>query len=191
MKKSASLYIFQFISVIYVLFLSFSCNGQIQEKTEEHPKKEVQEKPITRLDTISIPVEILRVIDGDTAEIIYHDFFLHIRLADIDAPETRGSQPFGKAAGRFLRKHIEGKEVILKAQRKLDGFGRILGTLYLKDGTNMNKELVKNGYAWHYKQYSKDDSYAELEKKAKAEKKGLWQNPDPIAPWKWRKGERP
>lgn len=166
-------------------WISFSGYGQHSTREKDPP-----EKSMSRLDTISIPIKILRVIDGDTAEFVYHDLFLKIRLADIDAPETRGSQPFGRAAGRYLRKRIEGKEVLLKGQRRLDGFGRYLGTIYLKDGTNINKEMVEKGYAWHYKKYSKDPSFDLLEKEAKARKYGLWQDLHPIAPWDYRKGKQ-
>lgn len=177
---------FRFIGLfLMTLFFNFSVYGQVSETV----KKEADQS-MSRLDTITLPVKILRVVDGDTAEFIYHELFLKIRLADIDAPETRGGQPFGRAAGRYLRKRMEGKEVILKGQRRLDGFGRYLGTIYLKDGTNINKEMVEKGYAWHFKKYSRDDSFGILEREARRHKRGLWQDKNPIAPWDYRKGKR-
>src|SRR5699024_8407010 len=147
-------------------------------------------KSITRLDSIAVPVKIVRVKDGDTAEILYHDFFMNIRFAHIDAPETRGNQPYGRAAGRHLRKQIEGKKVILVSERRLNGsFGRILGTLYNEDGLNINKEMIAPGYAWFTPEYSKDQSYAELEKCARKHKLGLWKEKNPIPPGNGEKGE--
>lgn len=187
------------IIYLFLLLFCFSCKTQlpsneVSQSTSKLSTKEIsaqsRENSPSRLDTISFEVEILRVIDGDTAEMLYGDLFLKIRLAHIDAPETRGSQAYGRASGRFLRKRIVGKTVILKGQRKLDGFGRFLATIYTKDGVNVNKELVEEGLAWHYKQYSKDESYTDLQKRAKTEKRGLWQDPNPIAPWEFRKGER-
>jgi micrococcal nuclease len=40
--------------------------------------------------------------------------------------------------------------------------------------------------AWHYKRFSKDEEYAELEIKAKQKKIGLWIDPNPIDPGVWR-----
>lgn len=182
------LYILVLFGFILLLFFTplHAQNTGVEPPQNKHTTEQ-HEKPITRLDTVRFEVEILRVIDGDTAEILYGDLFLRVRLAHIDAPETRGGQPFGKAAGRFLRKRIEGKKVTLKGQRKLDGFGRFLATIYDEKGININKELVNKGFAWHYKQYSDDLSYDKLEQEARKNKRGLWQEPNPVAPWVFRK----
>jgi endonuclease YncB( thermonuclease family) len=37
-----------------------------------------------------------------------------------------------------------------------------------------NLQQIKNGYAWVYKQYSKNQTYYKEEQKAKELKKGLW-----------------
>ena len=48
---------------------------------------------------------------------------------------------------------------------------------------SVNEQLVANGWAWHYKQYSTDAKLAQLEKSAKAGGKGLWADPNPLPPW--------
>src|SRR5262249_27668736 len=53
----------------------------------------------------------------------------------------------------------------------------------------INKELVEEGFAWHYVQYSKDKELAKAEKAAKERMKGLWADPSPIPPWDFRKGK--
>jgi hypothetical protein len=56
--------------------------------------------------------------------------------------------------------------------------------------------LVAAGMAWHFKRYAREQSpedraaYAAAEVQARAERRGLWQEPDPIAPWAWRTGQR-
>jgi len=160
----------------------------IENLLKQHDQSD---KPITRLDTIVSVVKVVNVKDGDTAEILYHDLFLNVRFDHIDAPELRGSQAFSKAARRHLIKLIENKEVYLVSERRLNGgFGRVLGTFYTKDGLNVNKEMVAKGYAWHYKKYSKDQSYARIEKCARKHQLGLWKDERTIAPWNWRKGKR-
>ena len=53
-----------------------------------------------------------------------------------------------------------------------DRYKRYLATCY-KDKTNLNKWMVRNGYAIAYKRYSKD--YVRDEEFAKKNKLGLWQ----------------
>lgn len=148
--------------------------------------------PTTRLDTVLTKVKVVKVKDGDTAEILYGDFYINVRFDHIDAPEIRGGQAYAKASRKFLIKLIEGKTVYLLSQRTMKGgFGRILGVFYTKDGLNVNKALVAQGFAWHYTKYSKNEDYANLENCARQHKVGLWKEPHPITPWEWRKGKRP
>ncbi len=64
-----------------------------------------------------------------------------------------------------------------------DRYGRIIGEVILPNGESLNRLLISQGYAWHYKKYSKDASLAELENQAQGDKVGLWQDKNPIAPW--------
>ncbi|WP_332018573.1 thermonuclease family protein, partial [Kaistella sp.] len=72
---------------------------------------------------------------------------------------------------------------------KKDRNGRWIGEIFYNN-QNLNKELVRNGLAWHYKRYSKSANYADLETAARKKKVGLWRDKDPIAPWNWRKSKR-
>jgi len=53
----------------------------------------------------------------------------------------------------------------------------------------INQEMVKRGMAWHFKKYSSDPLYAQLEIRARANKIGLWKLPHPVPPWEWRKSK--
>jgi endonuclease YncB( thermonuclease family) len=58
----------------------------------------------------------------------------------------------------------------------------------LSDGTNVNHELVKDGWCWWYRKYAPENTELEsLEKDAREAKKGLWADPQPVPPWEWRK----
>jgi hypothetical protein len=46
--------------------------------------------------------------------------------------------------------------------------------------------MVEDGWAWHFKKYSKDQNLAKLEVIARSAKKGLWADPSPLAPWNYR-----
>jgi len=63
--------------------------------------------------------------------------------------------------------------------------------LHITDGDiDLNKELLKAGLAWHYKQYSRDPELQKLENQARMKKIGLWSEPDSVAPWGWRRQKR-
>jgi micrococcal nuclease len=82
---------------------------------------------------------------------------------------------------------VFGKEVILQTHGR-DKSGRILADVLLPDGTHFNRTLVKNGWCWWYRKYAPGDTVLEgLEKDARGARKGLWDDPQPVPPWEWRK----
>ena len=109
-----------------------------------------------------------------------------IRLHGIDAPEK--SQAFGQKAKQYLSSLVFGKDVIVKV-RDTDRYGRTVGKVFI-DGRDINLEMLKAGYAWHYKHYDKSPDYAAAESEARAAKRGLWSDPHPINPYDFRKTKR-
>ena len=128
--------------------------------------------------------KVIKIKDGDTVGILMNGKEETVRLAHIDCPEKM--QPFGNNAKNFISKLCFGKYVKLSGTLARDRNERIVAELFLTNGININKELVKNGLAWHYKKYSADKSYAKLEMNARKRKAGLWQDKSPIEPWNWR-----
>jgi endonuclease YncB( thermonuclease family) len=55
------------------------------------------------------------------------------------------------------------------------------------DEKSINTQLVQEGCAWVYEAYNKDVSLIDTQARAKILKKGLWSDPQPIAPWDYRK----
>lgn len=132
--------------------------------------------------------KVIGVKDGDTVEILMDGKPQVVRLSHIDCPEKK--QPFGNNAKQFASDLCFGKKVKLSTGWKKDRNKRLLAEIILSNGKNLNKELVKNGFAWHYKKYSKDNSYDDLEKQARKQKLGLWNDKNPTAPWEWRKSRK-
>ncbi|MEX1187981.1 MAG: thermonuclease family protein [Bacteroidia bacterium] len=131
--------------------------------------------------------KVVSVKDGDTIGIMMQGAEVRIRLLHIDAPEK--NQAFGSKAKLVLSDLVFGKIIEVRWKSK-DRYGRYLGELFLLNGLNINKEMVKLGYAWHFKKYSKDMSYDKLEKQARTSKRGLWLDNNPIPPWQWRKTKK-
>jgi len=109
---------------------------------------------------LQITGRVDRVIDGDTIDILDSaSTRFRIRLDGIDAPES--NQQYGKESTKKLSVLTLGKDVrILSSGR--DRYGRFIGRIYINN-VDINLEMVKNGCAWHYKQYSKDEALAEAE----------------------------
>jgi micrococcal nuclease len=132
--------------------------------------------------------KVVKIKDGDTMELLSPDHQnITVRLAEIDCPEK--SQAFGQAAKQFTSDLCFGKYVKLIENNK-DRYGRTVGQVLLEDGTNVNYSIVKNGYAWQYRAYSKSMELAMLEQSARQNRLGLWQDADPTPPWNFRKNEK-
>ena len=134
----------------------------------------------------TIKGKVIGIKDGDTIEVLYNGKALRIRLAHIDCPEIRMQQPFGKAAKQFTSSMCLGQQVTVLNNNKFDRYKRLIGIIINDKGQNVNKELVKAGLAWHFKKYSMDQEYAQLEIQARAAKIGLWKDSHPVPPWEWR-----
>lgn len=135
---------------------------------------------------------VVSVADGDTITIETNSGKEKIRFAQIDTPEISHfgskSQPFGKESGAALRQMVEGKSVRVEVEA-IDKYKRNVGTVYVGD-LNVNRELVKNGFAWVYRQYAHDPELLELEKAARSKRIGLWMLDNPIYPPDFRKSNK-
>lgn len=131
--------------------------------------------------------KVVAVKDGDTIELLQNGKAVTVRLYGVDTPEK--NQDYGQRARQFTSSLVFNKYVRLIAHNK-DRYGRTVGTIILPDGRSLNEELVRNGYAWHYKAYSNDKNLANLEVDARRFKRGLWQDPNPTPPWDFRKKKR-
>lgn len=128
--------------------------------------------------------KVIGVKDGDTIEVLFKSKPIIIRLEHIDCPEKK--QPFGKKAKQFVSDNIFGKNVRVVSNGKRDRWKRLIAVIEMENGQNLNKLLVQNGFAMHFKKYSKDNTYDALEQQAKINKAGMWSQKNVIAPWNYR-----
>jgi endonuclease YncB( thermonuclease family) len=127
---------------------------------------------------------VVGVTDGDTITVLHNGRREALRLHGIDAPEK--GQAFGERAKQFTSGLLFGRTVVVRVRGR-DRYGRTIGDVLLLDGRNLNQEVVRAGYAWWYRRYSKDPRLAELEAQARAGRRGLWAGPDPMPPWEYRR----
>ena len=131
-----------------------------------------------------------RIVDGDTVVLSG----VRVRLHGIDAPETKQScrdaqdrrYRCGREATAALGRLADGG-IRCRMQRGADRYGRKIGTCYAADGTDINAEMVRLGYALAYRKYSK--KYVPEEQEARANRRGLHRGAF-VEPWAWRRGQR-
>jgi len=132
---------------------------------------------------------VVGVPDGDTITVLDNKNVQNkIRLSGIDAPES--CQDFGRVAKKRMSDLVFGKNVTV-FHDKVDRYGRIVGKVIV-DGRDANLTMIEDGLAWHFKRYQNEQSqedrviYSEAEESARQDNKGLWLQPNAIAPWDFR-----
>jgi endonuclease YncB( thermonuclease family) len=130
----------------------------------------------------------VRIIDGDTVQVLEGNNLIKVRLAGIDAPESK--QAYGSRSKKTLTSLIARKDVSVKGG-EIDRYNRLLGTIYV-NGEDINAIQIKTGMAWAYRYKGKavNNQYVILEQQAKKNKVGLWSQTNIIEPWKWREDNK-
>ena len=128
-------------------------------------------------------LNIERVIDGDTVVLNLNEETYRVRLVEIDAPES--NQPFGNESTDYLKNLLKDGMVNIEILGT-DRYGRKLGRLDWQ-GENINRAMVKAGFAWVYEKYVINSYLYDDQNEARYLRKGLWRDKTPIEPWKWRK----
>ncbi len=128
---------------------------------------------------------IVKIIDGDTIKIGNEK----IRFSGIDAPELK--QDCFKNEKKILCGVLAKKVLLKKIGNNVpkciiegkDVYKRILAECFV-NGKSLSRFLVRNGYAFAYRKYSR--KFIEDERFARANKLGLWSMKFEY-PWKFRK----
>ncbi|EAM3234709.1 micrococcal nuclease [Salmonella enterica] len=127
--------------------------------------------------------KVIRVLDGDTIEVLQEQQPVRVRLMNIDAPEKK--QPFGRWSTKQLKSLLAGQSVTV-SYTQTDRYGRVLGRVVTANGTEANRQQVLKGAAWVYDRYNTDNSLPALQREAQTQKRGLWADNQPVPPWEWR-----
>jgi endonuclease YncB( thermonuclease family) len=129
------------------------------------------------------PVRVVAITDGNTLKAVHDGREIVVRLRWIDAPEM--GQRYSSQAKRALG-DLVGGQVVTVRDFGPDAHGRRLADVVLPDGRNVNRELVRLGWAWWFRKESRDATLGSLEADARAAKRGLWADAHPVPPWEWR-----
>ena len=137
----------------------------------------------------TIEGRIVGVHDGDSITLLGADNRQHkIRLDGIDAPEL--GQPFGRASKQHLAELVANRMAVAECH-KADRYGREVCRVLI-GGADAGLAQIRAGMAWYFRRYAKElppdrrQQYGGMEAQAQAERRGLWADADPVAPWDWR-----
>ena len=127
--------------------------------------------------------QVIRIIDGDTVEILYEDQITSVQLIGVNAPETTANpnqppEPYGEQATAFLQEFLLDKSIYLRFDiSKRDKYNRLLGYVYrASDSIFVNLEIIREGYGRVDTRYpfKHEEMFMSYESHAKAARKGLW-----------------
>ena len=164
MMNQMSKSLLKYLGLVFILIL-FSCNSRSDR------------------DSLAGYMPIKKFVDGDTFWVDDGSKKgLKIRLIGVNTPETVHPQKpvefYGKEASAYVKDLLIGKKIRLEFDVvRVDRYGRTLAYVFLKDGTFLNAELVKNGYAQIMTippnvKYS--EKFLKLEREARDNNRGLW-----------------
>lgn len=162
--------------LVLLVLIVVSCNSNSGNRKAEIQKIELSNKDGS--------LKVTKVVDGDT---FWADDGsekgVKIRLIGVDAPESRNvfkkkKGYYGQEAKAYVSNLFKGQSVRLEYDvDSLDQYGRTLAYVYLLDGTFVNADLVKNGYAMVMTvppnvKYA--DDFVKYQRDARENNRGLW-----------------
>jgi len=152
----------------------------VSEKVIESPQIEENKTK----ETNKIFYSVVKVVDGDTLALNIDGQNQTLRLIGIDTPETvdprKPVQCFGVEASNKAKEILTGQKVRIEkdsTQGELDKYNRLLAYVFLEDGTNFNKMMIEQGYAYEYTYdlpYKYQKEFKLSEQTAREQGRGLW-----------------
>lgn len=139
--------------------------------------------PESGVNVATSTIRVIRVVDGDTFEVIVNGQTEKIRMLGIDTPESvdprKPVQCFAKEATKKLQELIFEKEIVLTpdfTNDDRDKYNRLLRYVSRPDGLLVNEEMIKEGYAYAYIKFpfERRADYLKLQTEARTMGRGLW-----------------
>lgn len=130
---------------------------------------------------------VIEVNDGDVITVFNLNRPVRIKLLAVDAPEA--GQRFGDVAKKHLSELVYDKSVLVE-YRGIAADGSLVGRVTLNDA-DIGLQMIRDGAAWfdasNQDRLSTADReiYQQSEQAARSERRGLWETPNPIAPWEF------
>lgn len=135
-------------------------------------------------------LRVLSVHDGDSLRLRgAHGRSMVVRLYGVDCPEL--GQPYGEAA-RELTRRLVGRRVSVRPTGG-KSWRREVALVLLQSGRSLQSALVDAGMAWvddRFCRRAECDGWRKAQARARAARRGLWADVDPVPPWQWRRAKK-
>src|ERR1044071_306023 len=144
------------------------------------------------IDAATLYGRVIEVNDGDVLTVFNLNRSVRIKLMAVDAPES--SQAFGEVAKKHLGELVYDKQVLVEYWG-IAADGRLVGRVTL-NGADIGAQMIRDGAAWFdasnqdHLSASDREVYQQSEQAARTEKRGLWQQENPVAPWEFVKAAK-
>lgn len=138
-------------------------------------------------DATTLQAKVVAVKTGNTIIVSNTNRSVKVRLKSVAPPEA--GQAFAEVARDHLQALVLDQTVTVDYTHLTDGY---FESRVLLNGIDIGSQMLRDGVAWfdHATDYelseSDRDLYARCEQAARAEKRGLWQDASPLAPWEYR-----
>ena len=175
------------LATTFLAALLFLILFRLEEPSKAEPIPEPIPVVVATVQSTTTNALAIRAVDGDTVEVKVdgEKDNVKVRLLGVNTPESvdprRPVECFGKEASKHTASLVDGKRVRLESDPQadeVDRYGRLLRNIILEDGTDLNAELVRNGYAYAYLDFplnkQRKVELKRLEIEAQAAQVGLW-----------------
>ena len=131
--------------------------------------------------------KVIEVNSGDVITIFNLNRPVRVRLLGVDAPEM--GQAFGDVARKHLADLVFDKSVLVEYSG-IDSDHSVNGRVLL-EGVDVGAQMIRDGAAWvdpsnqHRLNATDREVYQQSEEAARGERRGLWQQENPVAPWEF------
>lgn len=138
----------------------------------------------------TLQAKVVEVQSGNTLVVSNINRLLRIRLKAVVPPEA--GQPFSEIAREHLKALVLDKTVVVDYTHLADGY---VEARVILSGVDIGSQMLRDGVAWfdHAIDYELNeidrDLYAKCEQAARSEKRGLWGDQSPVAPWEFRQAQ--
>lgn len=131
---------------------------------------------------------VVQFVDGDTIVVDMQGRRERVRMIGVDTPETHKPnapvQCYGPAASAYTKRLIGDQRVRLVSDSQStnrDRYDRLLRYVYLTNGTNVNQQIIREGYGFYYPYFpfSQSSAFEAAQLTAQAQNRGLWRSCQP------------
>lgn len=143
------------------------------------------------VEAASLYGKVIEVNSGDVITIFNLNRPVRIKLLGVDAPEL--DQAFGDVAKKHLSDLVFDKPVLVHYEG-IAADKSLIGRVLVNDA-DIGAQMIRDGAAWFDArnsdrlQATDREVYQQSELAARNERRGLWQQPNPTAPWEFVKAE--